>query len=104
MTYGLYTRGSNRDNVLQDAFEAMLRLNDNDIEMARRKKSERLRRLNPEELAEVFVSDDKHSFQFVDEHTGEVYSYDTLVQVNLQEEAKKNEFCPTPEDFSFDEE
>lgn len=104
VTYGLYTRGSNRDNVLQDAFEAMLRLNDNDIEMARRKKSERLRRLNPEELAEVFVSDDKHSFQFVDEFTGEVYSYDTLVRVNMQEEAKKNEFCPTPEDFSFDEE
>lgn len=85
VTLGLYERGNNDDHPLQDAFEAMLRMNDNDIEDARRFKTKKLRQLNPEELAEVYVSDELHRFQFLDEDTGQLYDYNTLFFAASQE-------------------
>ena len=85
VTLGLYVRGNNDDHPLQDAFEAMLRMNDNDIQSARRYKTKKLRQLNPEELAEVYESNELHSFQFLDEYTGQLYNYNTLIFANNQE-------------------
>lgn len=85
VTLGLYERGNNDDHPLQDAFEAMLRMNDNDIEDARRFKIKKLRQLNPEELAEVYVNDELHRFQFLDEDTGQLYDYNTLSFAASQE-------------------
>ncbi|MCM1305416.1 MAG: hypothetical protein NC306_15125 [Butyrivibrio sp.] len=84
VTYGLYSRGENADNPLQDAFEVMLRMNDNDLHNARKFKTKRLRQLNREELAGVFEGTDLHRFRILDENTGVLYDYDTLSQMNLQ--------------------
>lgn len=105
VTYGLYTRGSNDSSPVQDAFEAILCLNDNDIQYARRKKSEKLTRLDPDELSRVYLGSDTHDFGFVDKSTGEVYSYDTLpLGINQDKDVNSDEFSRLPEDFSFDEE
>lgn len=85
VTYGLYVRGGNADSPLQDAFEAMLRMNDNDLHNARKFKTKKLRQLNPEELAEVFEFSSRHQFVFVDEDTGEAYDYDTLSKAISQD-------------------
>lgn len=87
VTYGLYCRGENNDNPIQDAFEAMIKLNDNDLNAARKFKTKKLRQLNAEELAEVFVSRETHRFSIVDELTGALYDYDTLINLGMQEES-----------------
>lgn len=88
VTYGLYVRGNNADSPLQDAFEAMLRMNDNDLHNARRFKTKKLRQLNPEELAEVFEFSSPHQFFFVDEDSGEVYNYNNLTKAISQDVAE----------------
>lgn len=85
VTYGLYSRGENNDSPIQDAFEAMLKMNDNDLQNARKYKTKKLRQLNREELAEVFESKDLHRFSILDEVTGDLYNYDTLTSIKLQE-------------------
>ena len=85
ITFGLYNRGENTDHPLQDAFEAMLIMNDNDIHNARKYRNKKLRQLNRDELAEVCTNDKLHSFQFLDESTGSLYTYDTLVKVINQD-------------------
>lgn len=104
VTFGLYNRGNNTDNPLQDAFEAMLRMNDNDIKNASRYKTKKYRQLNKDELADTIESNYLHPFEFVDSSTGEVYTYDTLVRIINQEEALSRGFIDAPEDFSFSEE
>jgi hypothetical protein len=75
--------GENSENPLQDAFEAVMSMNDNDIYMARRYKTKKLRQLNPDELAEVFESDYVHRFALVDED-GNIYDYDTIKRMGMQ--------------------
>lgn len=79
VTYGLYSRGENDVNPAQDAFELLLRMNDNDIHNARNYRTQKLRQLNQRELAEVFESEKLHRFQFLDENTGELYDYNSLI-------------------------
>lgn len=86
VTYGLYSRGENADSPIQDAFEAMIKMNDNDLNNARKFKTKKLRQLNREELAEVFESTELHLFRILDESTGALYDYNTLSQMILQEE------------------
>lgn len=83
VTYGIYSRGVNSDNPMQDAFEAFMAMNDNDIHAAQRYKTKKLRQLNPDELAEVFESDYVHRFSLIDEN-GVIYSYDTISGPGLQ--------------------
>lgn len=78
VTLGIYLRGINDDSPMQDCFEALLRMNDNDIYEARRYKNKKLRQLNQEELAEVFESDEVHRFRILDEETGALYQYDSI--------------------------
>lgn len=84
VTLGLYTRGKNSDNPLQDCMESLLRMNDNDIKYARRYKQKKLRELNPDELAEVFESDIKHRLSLIDEETGALYDYDSIMSDSWQ--------------------
>lgn len=84
VTYGLYRRGENADSPLQDAFEAMITMNDNDLHNARKYKTKKLRQLNKDELAEVFVSNELHPFRILDESTGALYDYDTLNHMIMQ--------------------
>lgn len=83
VTLGLYSRGANSDNPMQDAFEAFMSMNDNDIHAAQRYKAKKLRQLNPDELAEVFESDYVHRFSLIDEN-GVIYDYDTIGGPGLQ--------------------
>ena len=87
VTFGLYTRGENSSSPIQDAFEAMLRMNDNDVQNARKYKEKKLRQLNPDELAEVFSGCVEHPIQFIDPETGTLYDYNNLIYYGLQEES-----------------
>ena len=93
VTLGVYTRGLNEDSPMQDAFEALMRFNDNDIYNAVRYKTRKLRQFNPEELASVYEGDEVHGFMLLDEETGEVFDYDslkTLTNGELENEYKGN--------------
>lgn len=91
VTYGLYCRGENSDSPLQDAFEAILRLNDNDVHNARKYRNKKLRQLNRGELAEVKEKDVLHRFVFVDQEDGAVYDYDTILRAQMQDIAEGGE-------------
>lgn len=86
VTYSLYTHGENDNNLFQDAFELMLRMNDNDIHKAQQIKQKRLRKLNRSELAEVHETDKVHDFTFLDNETGTLYDYNSILETNWQEE------------------
>lgn len=93
VTLGIYTRGLNEDSPMQDAFEALMRFNDNDICSAVRYKSKKLRQFNPEELAEVYEDDAVHGFMLLDEDTGEIFDYGSLKNITngeLEDEYKGN--------------
>lgn len=76
---GFYQRGINSDSPLQDAAEALLRMNDNDIENARRYKSKKSRLLNEDELAGTIEYDAAaHQYDIIRTDTGDIYSQNTL--------------------------
>lgn len=72
VTLGIYTRGINNDNVVQDCVEALCQLNDNDIHDANRYKQKKARQFNASELAETYVDSDTHEYQIVNINTGEL--------------------------------
>ena len=72
VTLGIYTRGINNDNVVQDCVEALCQLNDNDIHDANRYKQKKARQFNSSELADTYVSSVTHEYQIVNINTGEV--------------------------------
>ena len=71
ITLGIYTRGINRDSVVQDCVEALCQLNDNDIHDAFRYKQKKARQFNASELAETYVDSDTHEYQIVNINTGD---------------------------------
>ncbi len=78
ITLGIYSRGLNEDSPIQDAYEALLKMNDNDIYNAMLYKSKKLRQFNPEELSGVYEGGDLHRFRLLDEDTGEIYNYESV--------------------------
>ena len=78
VTLGFYLRGINNDNPVQDCFEALLKMNDNDVQQAVRYKYKKLRQLNEDELAGVFQDAATHSFEIVRTDTGESYDNSIL--------------------------
>lgn len=89
ISLGFYTRGINEDSPLQDAFEALLKFNDNDIKHAESYKKKKRLQLNRQELADVFETDELHRFQLLDKESGELYDNDNLKSLDLQEDWKK---------------
>ena len=89
VSLGFYTRGINTDSPLKDAFEALLKFNDNDIKNAMAYKNKKRLQLNAEELADVFESNELHRFQLLDKETGELYDNSNLDSLDLQEDWKK---------------
>lgn len=47
-------------------------------------KQKKLRQFNEDELAEVFVSSEKHRFRLLDESDGTLYDYDSINNLDLQ--------------------
>ena len=72
VTYGIYTRGKNTDDVIQDLVETLCRLNDNDLHNALNFKAKKIRQLNETELSDVYEDDTKHAYEVVNIETGEV--------------------------------
>lgn len=72
VTLGIYTRGINNDNVVQDCVEALCQLNDNDIHDANCYKQKKACQFNSSELADTYVSSVTHEYQIVNINTGEV--------------------------------
>lgn len=71
VTYGMYMKGINDDNPVSDAMLALLRLNDNDIQNAKRYKLRKAKQLNKDELAEVMPEQPfDFDFMMVDKQTG----------------------------------
>lgn len=89
ISLGFYTRGINEDSPLQDAFEALMKFNDNDIKHAENYKKKKRLQLNRQELADVFESDELHRFQLLDKESGELYDNDNLKSLDLQEDWEK---------------
>lgn len=88
VTLGIYTRGLNEDSPLQDAFDALMRFNDNDIHNAMQYKAKKLRQFNPEELTDVYQGTlskytlvDVSEFTLLDEETGEITTYSCLADM-----------------------
>ena len=74
ITLGIYTRGINNDNVVQDCVEALCQLNDNDIHDALCYKQKKARQFNACELADTYVSNAVHQFEILNIQTGVVSS------------------------------
>lgn len=85
VTLGIYTRGINNDNPLQDAYEALLRMNDNDIYNAVRYKTKKLKQFNSDELSDVFEDDEVRPFILLDERTGDIFEYETIKSLNNED-------------------
>lgn len=71
VTYGLYTRGINEDDVTQDFVEVLCKLNDNDIHDAYTFKKKKSLQLNEDELQGTFVTSVTHQYNIIDINTGE---------------------------------
>lgn len=84
VTLGIYMRGLNNDSPLQDCFEALLKMNDNDMYNAQKYKSKKLRQFNEDELSGVFEGNELHRFQLLDEENGTLYDYDSIKKVDWQ--------------------
>lgn len=89
ITYGFYTRGINNDNVIFDCTEALLRLNDNDIQQMKKSKIKKSRQYNAVELSGM-IEENNLSYKIVDSE-GITYDYNKIKEVISQGE-KKNEF------------
>ena len=57
---------------------AIVQLNDNDVHNALQYRKKRLRQLNKDDLAEVYCPVDLPDMVFVDNESGETYTYYTL--------------------------
>ena len=90
VTLGLYNQGNNNNNPLEDAMAAIIQLNDNDVHNAMQYRQKRLRQLNKNDLAEVYSPIYLPDMVFVDNQSGESYSYYTLKNI-LGQGGRKNE-------------
>lgn len=79
VTYGIYTRGINNDNPLQDCIEALCMMNDNDMQDALRFKNKKLRQFNEDELADTMnnVLFRPSNIIVIDKSSGEIYNNNT---------------------------
>lgn len=66
ITYSIYSKGINDDDVITDCAAALLRLNDNDIENMRKYKEKKKKLLNNEDLSGM-INDNRQSFVIINE-------------------------------------
>ena len=85
ITLGFYLRGINDDSPLQDCFEALLKMNDNDIQEAMRYKNKKRQQLNVDELADVYEDAATHSFEVIRTDTGDIYTNKTIKDMYCQD-------------------
>lgn len=86
VVYGIYTKGINEDSVMKDCFDALLKMNDNDLVAAMRYKNKKSRQFNESELAGTIENHVSHDFVYLDQRTGEIYDDNTIQSFLNQEE------------------
>ena len=74
VTYGIYTRGINQADPLQDCIEALCMMNDNDMEDALRFKNKKIRQFNADELADTMANaiERPNNLMIIDKESGEL--------------------------------
>lgn len=75
VTFGIYNKGKQLDNPMQDIVEALCVMNDNDMQDALRFKIKKLKQLNESELSELERIDVDASYQLLDTDSGEVITF-----------------------------
>ena len=84
VTLSIYCKGINQESTFQDCFDALMRMNDNDIMEAQRYKNKKVRQFNQDELSGLYENDEVHRFSLLDEETGTLYNNNTLNAFNMQ--------------------
>lgn len=84
VVYGFYIKGINEDSVMQDCMDALLKMNDNDLQDALRYKRKKSRQFNAAELAGIMELPVTHDFILVDHLTGTIYEDDSIRSQTLQ--------------------
>lgn len=80
VTFGIYTRGLNNDNPMQDCIEALCMMNDNDMQDAIRYKKKKLLQFNENELEESmhkYISRPDNLI-VIDKNTGAMYNHGSI--------------------------
>ena len=75
---------------MKDCFDALLKMNDNDLMDAMRYKKRKSRQFNESELAGTIEDSVSHDFVYLDRSTGELYD-DSTIQSFLNQEQRKEE-------------
>lgn len=71
ITYGMYRKGINDDEIIQDVMDALCTMNDNDVQKALRYKKKKARQFNGSELPGHSEFTDAYRYGIVDMVTGE---------------------------------
>ena len=87
ITYGFYTRGINDDDVVFDCTEALLRLNDNDINNMKKSKQKKARQYNADELSGMLEDNKLKKYHIVDSN-GKSYNHNNIKDIICQGENK----------------
>lgn len=74
VTYGIYIKGINTENPLQDCIEALCVMNDNDMEDALRYKARKIRQFNESELTDVMENalHRPNNLMVIDKESGDI--------------------------------
>lgn len=94
VTYGIYTKGINYDNPMDDIMLAVLRLNDNDVHNAMLFKSKKIRQFSPEELTDTLEDSPACEYEFIDYKTGVIYTHDNIGELFCQEKGEEKNDGP----------
>lgn len=76
ITFSLYAKGINNDDVVDDCAAALIRLNDNDIESMKRYKKKKKKLLNSEDLIDM-IDDDREFMWYLINQEGVLYEENT---------------------------
>lgn len=85
VVYGFYNRGLNEDNVMKDCYDALLRMNDNDLMDALRYKRKKARQFNGNELSGIIESNIPHKYVLLDRESGVIYDDDSIDSWDIQD-------------------
>lgn len=88
--YGIYTKGLNEDGIMQDAMNALLKMNDNDLMQAFRYKQKKSRQFNASELTGTVEELISHDFVLFDKNSGAFYD-NSIDSFSFQEKGDNND-------------
>ena len=85
VVYGFYDRGLNEDSVMKDCYNALLRMNDNDLMDALRYKRKKARQFNGNELPGITEPNMPQKYVLLDRESGVIYDDDSIDSLDIQD-------------------